>query len=144
MKLALFEPPPEEARDVRKGVERPLRGGAGDSVNGVQALYHDGAATGELAQHRLHLFQRGAQRLDGAPLGEGCRVGGRLALYGGHRGDNGFVAGDVTEPPAGHAEGFGEPVCDHGAGLDLLRYGGDAHRLETVVNYVLVNLIAHN
>src|SRR2546428_38949 len=72
--------PPEEAGDVREGVERPFGHDTADAGDRVQAFDDDTSPSVELARHLRDLVLRPRQRLHRRPLRDGGRIGGDLAL----------------------------------------------------------------
>jgi len=130
--------------DVRKEVECAFGVNAGNSRNAVQLFPCVGPALVEFRKPAFQMILGSGQRRDGAFLGEGSWVAGAMAL----NGVNGFCdrlgRGEKSEPPAGHAPGFGEAVDDNGVFVMGRRKAGDAFMGRAVVKQMLVNFVAHD
>ena len=92
----------------------------------------------------LQMVLRPGQRGHAAFLRERRRIAGAVALHGVNGLGNRLRRGQKSEPPAGHAPGFGKTVHDDGVLLMRRRKAGHALDFRAVIKQVLVNLVAHD
>ena len=91
--------------------------------------------------HIAHALLIPVQCNDGSCLRNRCGVGSALRLHVFHRADQRRRTTGVTNPPAGHRVGLGNPVQHNGAGHQIGRDIKNIHELGTAKQDMLIHIV---